>query len=530
MGGPIARRERPVRIEAAATITAENVDIETRTITGVAAVYGSVGHTSAGPTIIRAGAISVPDKVVLLVSHDDDRPIGRMVDATDSPDHLVAKFRVIGTGAGDVALLEAGEGIRDGLSVGLEVTSHENDDDGNLVVTGGTLREVSLVTFPAFTEARATNVAASDETPTTEGTDETPTPDTDTVPDNTEQEVTAVDDSTENAAVEAPTVTASIPARVQDPFPYSPTIQASFFRDLVNAAHDVEASRRVNVADQMMTAAQKSADVAQVIPPGYRPDLYVGEEAAGSPLANSMRRMGIDDATPFKIPAFDTAASLVGNHTEGVNPSDGTVAFKEITVTPKAISGKYTASREMLDAANPNLDAIIMAAMAEAYAQNIEGVAAALLITSTTGTNAATGKVTAAVLANLGALNTARRKPADRVAVGSDYFGGLLAETDGSGRPMNPYIAPSNASGTTGGAGASAMIQGLPAVAAWALGAKQAVVFRSADHLLFTSNRLAWRWEEQAGPANIVFAQFGYVAATRTNDAGALIFTNGVTR
>lgn len=507
-----------MRITAHATVTAENVDMETRTITGIAAVYGSTGNTSAGPTIIQAGAVTVPDRVVMLVNHDENRPIGRLIESESTDMELLAKFRIAATGDGDTALLEAAEGIRDGLSVGLEVDSHEQDDAGNLIVTAGTLREISLVTFPAFTDARVTDVAASEEDPET--------PDAD-APEPTESESETVDESTEPTAVETATVSASVPAaRVQDPFPYG-NGDLSFFGDMVNASHNPDAARRVRTAQDMMTAAQKTTDVAEVIPPGYRPDLYVSEDRYPMPIANSVSRMGISDATPFTIPVFDTSASLVGDHTEGVNPTDGTIAFNELTVSPKAVSGQFTASREMLDAANPNLDAIILGALGEAYARNVEAFAAAgLLAGAGTGTNAAAGKPTAGVISNLSDFNAARMLPADRLAVGSGYHGSLVSEVDGAGRPMNPYIAPSNASGTSGGSAAQVNVQGLTAVMAWALDAGAAVVYRSADHILFTSNRLAWRWEEKAGPANIVFAQFAYMGfVSLRGDTGALTFS-----
>ena len=507
-----------MRITAHATVTAENVDMETRTITGIAAVYGSTGRTSAGPTIIQAGAVTVPDRVVMLVNHDENRPIGRLVESQSTDMELLAKFRIAATGDGDTALLEAAEGIRDGLSVGLEVESHEQDDAGNLVVTAGTLREISLVTFPAFTEARVTDVAASEDPET---------PDAD-APEQSESESETVDESTEPTAVETATVSASVPvARVQDPFPYGNN-DLSFFGDMVNANHNPDAAMRVRAAQDMMTAAQKTADVAEVIPPGYRPDLYVSEDSYPMPIANSVSRMGINDATPFTIPVFDTSASLVGDHTEGVNPTDGTIAFTELTVSPKAVSGQFTASREMLDAANPNLDAIILGALGEAYARNVESFAAAgLLAGAGTGANAGAGKSTAGVLENLSAFNAARMLPADRLAVSSGYHGSLVSEVDGAGRPMNPYIAPSNAAGTSGGSAAQVNVQGLTAVLAWALGAGTAVVYRSADHILFTSNRLAWRWEEKAGPANIVFAQFAYMGwVSLRGDKGALTFAD----
>ena len=378
-----------MKLEAQATITA--ADTTARTISGTIAVYGAVGNTSAGPTVIKAGAITVPDKVVMLVSHDSDRPVGLLASHSDDDSQMVGTFSLPLTTSADNALAEAGAGIRDGLSVGLEVDAHEVDADGTLVVTAATLREVSLVTFPAFTAARVSDVAAS-ETPEVSDT----TPVTDEPP--TESENPAVDDTTPDTVADV-TASADLPRiTVQDAFPYREGVTASFFRDMLNARHDVQAAQRVHVAQEMMTAAQKTPSVSQVIPPGYRPDMYQGEEVLGQPIASSVSHMSISDATPFKIPVFGSSASLTADHVEGVNPTDGTLDFDEITVTPKAVSGKFTASREMLDAANPNLDAIIMKAMAEDYANKVENEAAAALLTAATaGTNATAGKVSVAL-------------------------------------------------------------------------------------------------------------------------------------
>ena len=53
---------------------------ETRVIAGKIAPYGEVGNTSAGKVVFKEGSISVPnvDKVKLLMSHDNSKPIGRM--------------------------------------------------------------------------------------------------------------------------------------------------------------------------------------------------------------------------------------------------------------------------------------------------------------------------------------------------------------------------------------------------------------------------------------------------------------------
>lgn len=509
------------RLTLAAPITA--ADAGRRTITGTIVTWGEVGNTSAGPAKFEAGSIQAADDVVLRLEHDRTRPLGRAIELADTPQGMTGTFRIAATAAGNDALVEAADGLRDGLSVGVEVLESSLDADGTLVVLAARMDEVSLVTHPAIQSARVTEVAAAEPD---EPTDPAPTEAEEPTP----EEGVTVDESTpavvEATAADVPRVHVTV-----EPFPYGRDgVQASFFRDMVNAQGDVQAAQRVSQAKSMLEAAAKRTDVAEVIPPGYRPDLYQGEDPIGMPIASSITQMSISDATPFKIPRFATAVDLAKDHVEGTNPTDGTITFAEITVTPKAISGKFTASREMLDAANPNLDAIIMKAMAEDYANKVEQeTATALFTAATAGVNAAGGKVSVALLNALATYATTRTLPADRIALGSGYFGKIAAEVDSGGRPLNPYLNPSNADGTIGAAVASVSFAGLAARMAWSTAAKNAVVYRSGDFISFRSPRLSWRWEEVAGPAQIVFAQFGYTAFAALRSDGAIKLTDGTT-
>jgi len=65
----------------------------------------------------------------------------------------------------------------------------------------------------------------------------------------------------------------------------------------------------------------------------------------------------------------------MSDHTENTNPSTGSIAFDEQLVTPVSKSGKYEASREMIEASNPAVDAIIMNAIREEYALDTEAYA-----------------------------------------------------------------------------------------------------------------------------------------------------------
>lgn len=504
-----------LRLTAALTITA--ADTAARTITGQIVPFDVVGNTSAGPTIVASDAvIDIPDRVPMLISHDSDRPIGLLASHERNATGISATFALIATGTADQALIEAAAGVRNGLSVGLDVTAYTETPDG-LIVEGATLRETSLVTFPAFDSARVADVAASETT-----TDSPADPVEDI---STESEELPVDDTTnpDVAAAALPRVTVTAEA-----FPYgSPSAAGhSYFRDMLNSRHDVEAARRVDHASRMLTAAETSADVAEIIPPGYRPDLYVGSIAAPRPVIDSFTSYALTDATPFKVPTFlSIDSALIADHVEGTNPTAGAISFDEITVSPKAVSGSYDVSREALDSANPALDQIVMQAIRDDYATKSESYAAAQIVDGASSGDAwVTAGFTAAIMASYADFIDTRRAPADVVLAATAAFSALATEVDDMGRPMNPYAGPSNANGTMGVAGQGLNVAGVNVRPAWALAANGSalIVAKRTDAATWESGLRMWRWEEVAGPANIRFAAFGYIAAAVLRPTGVV--------
>ena len=135
-----------------------------RTITGLAAPYGPVGMTNLGPITFAQGALTweSPGRVKLLRQHDHDRPIGYATALEDLEDGLHAAFTVPEGDQGDLALIEAANGIRDGLSVGVALSEASIEEliekwikgDTSPTAVTGAVREVSQVTIPAFSDAR----------------------------------------------------------------------------------------------------------------------------------------------------------------------------------------------------------------------------------------------------------------------------------------------------------------------------------------------------------------------------------------
>lgn len=134
-----------------------------RTITGRIAVYEVEGSPSSGRTIFAQGSI-VPrqplSKVKLLLGHDLQNPVGYMTDFQADGGGITASFHIPPGEAGDAALEQAANHVRDGLSVGLQVRQHDPIDGDLLRVTAAELYEVSLVSVPGFSETVVTEVKA----------------------------------------------------------------------------------------------------------------------------------------------------------------------------------------------------------------------------------------------------------------------------------------------------------------------------------------------------------------------------------
>jgi len=131
-----------------------------RALTGLALPYEVPGRTSAGAVTVPPGTVRLPAdlrRVKLFTEHGRTNPIGYATAAADDPTGLTMAFRVANTPAGNDALLEASEGVRDALSVEL---------DGAVIKAGrlvsADLVAVAVTSVPAFADARLTAALAPD--------------------------------------------------------------------------------------------------------------------------------------------------------------------------------------------------------------------------------------------------------------------------------------------------------------------------------------------------------------------------------
>lgn len=316
----------------------------------------------------------------------------------------------------------------------------------------------------------------------------------------------------------------------------------SFVRDAFRARleADVEAAGRLSrfraelaemaaLGRRLATGAvQTRTAFPEVIPPGYRPELMIDAIDQGRPINSRLQSIPISDATPFRIPVegdFDGVA----DHVEGTaHVAEGTLTLDEITITPKAVSGAWRVSREMVDASNPAIDRIALSAMQRDYRNLTESRAAAALAAADAVPGAAVNTV-AGLLGRIFDFQTQRQLPPDFVALAPGYYKTFVTETASDGRPVLPYLNPSNASGTTQAGYAGASAQGVPLVAAWALDAGEGFLVRSEDVAVFESPLLTFQFDEVEGPGVIKLALWAYHVVAVLRTAGVdYIDTDGV--
>lgn len=557
-----------------------------RTISGMAVPWDVVAKSGGYKWMFAPGSLhwSDPGRVKLDKDHGYGTEFGKASTLTNTEAGLFSAFKVARGTSGDDALSLAEDGVYDGLSVYVNFEGAGDgyiphpDDETVRYVQSATLRKVALTAMPAFDDARVQSVAA-----TRNGAPMTAPVTTPTAPDAvpaanppvpapvppTFDPVAFTAGLTEAmkgafgdliAALPAPQ-RQTIPAgrvvqSVREPMTYSMNGRGpSFVRDAWKSRNDSgpvadEARDRLRkFSDQTVELLNDSmADPAfalttgsasAVIPPGYRPDMFVAQLLKGRPITNSVSRGTIADATPFTVPRFVSSSTATADHVEGVNPSEGNLVVEPVTITPGGISGLFKITREMADSANPAIDAIAMQAMSEDYSQRTEGKTYVEL----NGANGVGGTITAGFVPSgaqasavtdvaatdqgrkyLAAIRQALAVYPFRRFAAPDF--GLFSQegtsvaagaVDTTGRPLLPWIGAQNVVGTANSITQGYLVDSLVFQPAWgmsgnAAGDSDVIVGNRNDVWVWESPTLMFRFEERSGPAFVELALFGYYA------------------
>lgn len=490
-----------------------NVDIEARTIVGLAVPYGKL----AKGVVFAPGALkwANPSRVKLLRDHDSRQPLGHATELTEGSRGLMTKFKVARGPAGDEALILAEDKVLDGLSIGVDfdfaadTTPHPKHKTAVLVHRAD-LREVSLTAVPAFDDARVVKVTASregDEMPAevTEPQAQTAAPATAPEPVNAQFNAFLEWQAAQQAPRETPAVvnpTRPVALSVNEPQPYrfdrggnfTSGQQYDFASDLraMADARDAEGTR--TEAGQRVMGLMRAAfdidtaDVVDTNPIIQRPDMYVDERAYKYPLWRAINKGAPPNGvTPFRFPKFGSASGLVGPHTQGVEPTGGTFTDTGQTVTPTAISGKAYLTREVWDASgNPAISTLVWNQMVKGYNEGLETAAATFLNTLTAATDISLTGVDEFLAADWDAelveLQFIRGYDFDMFALHKALYKAFAGARGSDGRPLYPMVNPQNTNGQSRTRFTTMDLGGVDGVPSWALSTKSWLFDRSTVH------------------------------------------------
>ena len=454
-----------------------SVDKESRTIAGLVVPFG-VKPIDGRSVTFKAGDIgwSNHKSVKLNLDHDRSTSFGYGLHLAEVDAGIYGSFKVADGPRGDEALALAESGVYDGLSVNL----YRPDGKEKFHMT-----HVALTAEPAFDESRVDRIAATAATNKEGAHVMGDTTETAEAPQDFSAVTTAISEGFASLNLPPREV---VPAGAQTSVKEAPLYtfgarnpgQKEFSADIFAAAKgDHEAHARLDkfIAEQFAPVA--GGDVNEVNPTGYRPDLYVDYIEKAAPVYQALYAGGLTDSTPFVVPKFSSSTNMVADHVEGQEPvNEGTFVTTGQTVTPGAVSGEYSVTREVVDAGgNPQVSGLIWRQAQRLYVENMEAKAAALLNGATLtelGTLIPAGD--AALVAKYQAnLNGAVFED------GSEFWGDVLSHRDAylalanaldaDDRPLFPTINPANANGTTGVRARSLNVGGYAHVPAKSLGA-----------------------------------------------------------
>ena len=521
-------------IEAASIECSE----ERREITGkiVPMGTGEVGNTNLGAYVFESGSIEIadPSKIKLLSQHDMKKPVGKMISAEERDGGIYATFKLSRSQAGSDALIMASEGLVSGLSIGAEITKSKPSRDGYTVVTAAKLKEVSLVTEPAFKSAQVLEIAAAEMEAATSTSTKTTTINTTIVEIETETESeTAVDNTPETVA--APVEAAAVEAA-------RPTVTAAYYATpRINTAPEVflENAIRASFGDEDARQYLKAAsdtdttDVAGLVPTRQLTEIINNKSTSGRPSIDAISSGTLPDAGfKFQIPRVK-AVPTVAETAEKAAFSDTQVEIEYLDVDVKKYAGMQLFDVEVLDRTSPAFFAELQSLMADAYAKATNVAVRTALQTGASADGTAItlpwdGAEMAGFIARASdSIYTNTLRFAQSVIVSPTQWSNIMGMVDTTNRPIFTATNPMNAAGSVSQSLRGNLL-GLDLYVDYSLTGV-------ADGSIIVVNRDSYTWYEsprlqlradKVGTGQVEVGYYGYGAVATKAAAGAFKFNN----
>jgi HK97 family phage prohead protease len=426
-----------------------------RLISGKIVPYdGEIGQTSIGKVVFEQGSIQLPEagKSKLLLEHDAKKPIGKAVSFNETADGVYASFKISNTSRGTDSLIEASDGLRSGLSVGVEVLASQ-PRNGVLYVQSARLFETSLVQAAAFDSAAVHSVAAS----AAETEDEA-------LPEITQPESEAILDTpdavTPEAVVETPAVEASRPT-VTAAFYAAPRLEFTkekFLENTIRAKFGNEDAR------QYLLAAANTTDNAGLVPTRQLTEVINPLANADRPFIDAISKGVLPDAgMTFEIPKISQVPTVAVTAEEAA-PSDTDLNDSYLSVTVQKFAGQQTFSVEILDRSSPAFFAELVKNMEFAYAKATDArVATVVAAAATDGGNRTMSAANLLDFVSDAAVSVYANTLgfAQNIIVSADQWGAIMGLVDSTNRAIYSASNPMNNGGSVSATSLKGNVNGL---------------------------------------------------------------------
>jgi HK97 family phage prohead protease/HK97 family phage major capsid protein len=444
------------------------LEADTREVVGIAVPYGQVADIGSYQEKFAPGAIRSVEDVKLFWQHSE--PIGKILEGRDTEAGFEIRAMISDTPRGQEAYTLLKDGVINKFSVGFMPI--EQTREGSLVTrTLVDLKEVSLVSFPAFQGANVAEVR-EESTVAEVVADSIRTKETN-MSENMELDVRAVQDEVaeirrELELVKTPAISVSTEGKFRS--------QGEYAKALVSGDSD---------AVELFRAAT-SADVA------LRP-AFVG-------FVNSLINSGRPTLAAFSMAALpatglsveyakiNTNTIAVGKQaTENTALSTGDVTLSTVSVSVSTYGGYVKLSKQAVERSTVNYLDVAFQAMSLAYAKkmNTEFIAVLAALTwtgtKTVDASALTATAVAGAIADASAkIYTDTGLLPEFIVAGVTAYKRLVGIVDTTGRPVVLQTgAGDNNIGTADIPGLRGSVFGLPIVVDPALEAKTAYIANS---------------------------------------------------
>lgn len=337
------------------------LDVETRTITGLAVPYGQ-GANIGGSYVERfqAGAIdsSVQD-VKLFYQHSE--PIGKVLSGRDTADGFEITAHISETARGNEVYTLLRDGVLDKFSVGFIPV--EQTRDGNTVTrTKVDLKEVSVVAFPAYSGASISEVR-EEANPVEDIVSETTTQNTES------KEFLMENQNIENGLVEVREELAEVRRLAEAGFATTSAAPATDkFRSVGEYAKGL--ARLDDEAVELYNRATTSADAA--LRPawvGYLDTLI----DMGMPSLSAFSRSALPDTgLTIEWAKVNTNTIATGKQTtENTALTDGNISLTTVSTSVGTYGSQTSLSRQSIERSTVNYLDVAFRAMALGYAKKL---------------------------------------------------------------------------------------------------------------------------------------------------------------